>query len=53
MLSLSRIFVGKHYMGDIIVGAMIGSGYGAMIAMTARWIFARFIDKEKIPSPER
>ena len=53
MLSLSRIFVGKHYMGDIIVGAMIGSGYGAMIAMTARWIFARFIDKVKIPSPER
>ena len=47
MLSLSRIFVGKHYMGDIIVGAMIGSGYGAMIAMTARWIFARFIDKVK------
>ena len=40
-------------MGDIIVGAMIGSGYGAMIAMAARWVFARFIDKEKIPSPVR
>ena len=53
LLSLSRIFVGKHYMGDIIVGAMIGSGYGAMIAMAARWVFARFIDNEKIPSPER
>ena len=51
LLSISRIFVGKHYLGDITVGAMIGCGYGALVAMAARWFFARFIDKIKIPSP--
>lgn len=51
LLSISRIFVGKHYLGDITVGAMIGCGYGALVAMAARWLFARFIDKIKIPSP--
>lgn len=39
LLSLSRIFVGKHYLGDITVGAMIGCGYGALIGMAARWLF--------------
>ncbi len=51
LLSISRIFVGKHYLGDVIVGALVGSGYGALIATGARYIFARFIDKLKIPSP--
>lgn len=45
VLSLSRIFVGKHYLGDIFVGAIIGSVYGALIAITAKWIFSRFIDR--------
>lgn len=49
LLSLSRIFVGKHYLGDVIAGAMIGSGYGALIAMAARWAFAKYIDR-KIPA---
>ena len=52
LLSLSRIFVGKHYFGDITVGAMIGCIYGLIVAMAARWMFARFIDRKKIPSPE-
>lgn len=47
MLSASRIFVGKHYLGDVITGALIGSGYGALIAMAARYLFARYIDKTK------
>ncbi len=52
LLSLSRIFVGKHYFGDITVGAMIGCIYGLIVAMAARWMFDRFIDRKKIPSPE-
>lgn len=47
LLSISRIFVGKHYLGDIIVGAVIGCSYGSIIAMAARWVFARFIDKKR------
>lgn len=47
VLSISRIFVGKHYLGDITVGAMIGSGFGAAIAMAARYVFARYIDKKR------
>lgn len=46
LLSLSRIFVGKHYLGDILVGAVIGCGYGAMIALAARYIFTKYIDKD-------
>ena len=51
LLSISRIFVGKHYLGDVIAGALIGSGYGALIAMAARWLFAKYIDKNEIPLP--
>ena len=51
LLSISRIFVGKHYLGDVIAGALIGSGYGALIAMAARWLFAKYIDKKEIPLP--
>lgn len=33
MVAVSRIFVGKHYLGDVIVGILVGS--------LAGWIFAR------------
>ena len=33
MVAISRIFVGKHYLGDVIVGILVGS--------LAGWIFAR------------
>lgn len=46
VLSLSRIFVGKHYLGDILTGAIIGSAYGALIALTAKWFFAKVIDRQ-------
>ena len=50
-LSMSRIFVGKHYLGDVLVGAIIGSGYGALTATFAKFIFAKYIDKKAIPLP--
>lgn len=28
LVSVSRIFVGKHFLGDIIIGAMVGVFYG-------------------------
>jgi undecaprenyl-diphosphatase len=33
MVAVSRIFVGKHYLGDVIVGILVGS--------LAGWCFAR------------
>ena len=33
MVAVSRIFVGKHYLGDVIVGILVGS--------LAGWLFAR------------
>ena len=43
LVSISRMFVGKHYFGDILVGAMIGSLWGWLLGLGARWIF-RIID---------
>ena len=37
------MFVGKHYFGDILVGAIIGCLWGWLLGLGARWIF-RIID---------
>ena len=41
LVSASRMFVGKHYFGDILVGAIIGCLWGYFLALGARWIFRR------------
>lgn len=38
LVSVSRIFVGKHYLGDVLVGAAVGILYGWIFARLARWI---------------
>ena len=43
MVALSRIFVGKHYMGDILVGALIGAAAGLTFASIGKLIISRFI----------
>lgn len=43
MVALSRIFVGKHYLGDILAGAIIGAVVGFFFATIARTIIIRFI----------
>ena len=45
LISISRIFVGKHYLGDVIVGAMIGITFGYFIGMIARYLVQRYVDK--------
>lgn len=42
MVALSRAFVGKHYMGDIIVGSMIGAAAGLAFASLAKYIICKF-----------
>lgn len=41
MVSISRIFVGKHYLGDVLVGAMAGSFIGWALASIAILVSAR------------
>ena len=41
MVALSRAFVGKHYMGDIIVGSIIGAAAGLAFASLAKLIIRK------------
>lgn len=45
LVSASRIFVGKHYLGDCIVGAVVGIAAGASFAMLAKWLIDKYIAK--------
>lgn len=45
MVAASRIFVGKHYLGDVLVGAVIGVTVGYFLGMLARYIIQSRIDK--------
>lgn len=42
LVSISRVFVGKHYLGDVIVGILVGAAAGAAFSMIARWIIRKF-----------
>jgi undecaprenyl-diphosphatase len=41
MVAISRIFVGKHYLGDVIVGIIIGSIAGYIFARLASFPCSR------------
>lgn len=41
MVSISRIFVGKHYLGDVIVGVIAGSLIGLLCATAAKFAIRR------------
>ena len=43
MVALSRVFVGKHYLGDILAGALIGAAAGFTFASIAKNIITRYI----------
>lgn len=43
MVTLSRVFVGKHYLGDILAGALIGAAAGLIFANIARLLIRRYI----------
>lgn len=45
LVAVSRIFVGKHYLGDVIVGAAIGIVVGYFIGMFTRYLVHRYVDK--------
>jgi undecaprenyl-diphosphatase len=35
LVAVSRVFVGKHYLGDVLIGAMIGAAGGYLLARIA------------------
>lgn len=41
MVAVSRAFVGKHYLGDILAGAVIGAAAGFTFASLGRYIIRR------------
>lgn len=43
LVAVSRIFVGKHYLGDCIVGIIVGSAAGLAFASLARLIIKQHI----------
>ena len=47
MVSVSRIFVGKHYLGDVIVGIIVGSLAGYAFAHIAHLIIRKYLKAEK------
>ena len=42
MVAISRAFVGKHYIGDIIAGSIIGAAAGWTFVSLAKYIIRRF-----------
>ena len=45
MVSISRIFVGKHYLGDVIVGIIVGYLAGLAIGKLARRAMIKYFDR--------
>ncbi len=45
LVALSRIFVGKHYLGDVIAGALIGLAAGFCFTTLAKFIIKKYINQ--------
>lgn len=42
MVAISRVFVGKHYLGDIIVGSIVGLAAGLAFGYLAKWVCNKY-----------
>ena len=42
MVAISRIFVGKHYLGDVIVGSIVGLIAGVAFGYLAKWVCNKY-----------
>lgn len=45
LVALSRVFVGVHYPGDILAGAILGTAVGLVIAILFSKVYRRFYSK--------
>lgn len=48
LISLSRIFVGKHYLGDILAGALLGILISLMVVAGIRLIVSRTVLADQV-----
>ena len=42
LVGISRVFVGKHYLGDVLAGELIGLLAGIVMSGIAKWIIRKF-----------
>lgn len=42
MVAMSRVFVGKHYFGDVIVGSIVGIAAGFAFGYLAKWVCNKY-----------
>ena len=40
-VAYSRVYIGVHYPSDILAGALLGVGYGLLVAFLWRWLERR------------
>lgn len=43
MVGISRIFVGKHYLGDVLVGFIVGAAAGMVFGYLVLWLIRRYL----------
>ncbi len=43
MVAVSRVFVGKHYLGDVLAGSLIGAAAGLLFASLAKALIRKYI----------
>ena len=41
LVSLSRVFLGKHFLGDVLAGAVVGTVFGYVLGLISRKIILR------------
>lgn len=46
LVAFSRILIGKHYFGDVVVGTVMGIIIGTALALLARAVISRYIKTE-------
>ena len=47
MVAMSRVFVGKHYFGDILVGSIVGLAAGFAFGYLAKWVCKKYFSTKK------
>ena len=45
MVGISRIFVGRHYLGDVMVGFIVGAAAGIIFGRLARWVMNKYFTR--------